>query len=84
KDLLREPPATPSYTPTRGPVRSKALRSKLPQLPAVAFTAYGRTYKQDSYLPPRPSQSSTSDDLSVEYPAAPIVDNNNPMFDPPD
>ncbi|KAG6823054.1 hypothetical protein H0H92_011572 [Tricholoma furcatifolium] len=83
KDLLREPPATPSYTPTRGPVRSKALRSKLPQLPAVAFTAYGRTYKQDSYLPPRPSQSSTSDDLSVEYPAAPIVDNNNPMFDPP-
>ncbi|KAG6809607.1 hypothetical protein H0H92_015567, partial [Tricholoma furcatifolium] len=84
KDLLREPPATPSYTPTRGPVRSKALRSKLPQLPAVAFTAYGRTYKQDTYLPPRRSQSTTSaDDLSASCPSAPIVDDENPMFDHP-
>ncbi|KAG6822077.1 hypothetical protein H0H92_015437, partial [Tricholoma furcatifolium] len=60
KDLLRAEPPSPSYTPTRGPLRSKALRSKLPQLPSVAFTAYGRTYKQDSYLPPRPPQSSTA------------------------
>ncbi|KAG6806413.1 hypothetical protein H0H92_011440 [Tricholoma furcatifolium] len=84
KDLLRADPPSPSYTPTRGPLRSKALRSKLPQLPSVAFTAYGRTYKQDSYLPPRPPQSSTAvEETFSSDPSGPIVDDENPMLDHP-
>ncbi|KAG6823843.1 hypothetical protein H0H92_008913, partial [Tricholoma furcatifolium] len=79
RDILREPTSTPSYTPKRGPVRSKAQRARCAHLLAVAFMAYGRTFQQNAFLLPRPSRSEKPPLNDGQL----FGDPENPMFDPP-
>ncbi|KAG6822559.1 hypothetical protein H0H92_013374, partial [Tricholoma furcatifolium] len=77
RDIQRDPAPIPSYTPKRGPVRSKAQKARRAHLPVVAFMAYGRTFQQNSFLlPPRREITPVIDDQ-------PVLDIDNPMCERP-
>ncbi|KAG6848887.1 hypothetical protein H0H93_013143, partial [Arthromyces matolae] len=53
KNLTKERPPTPSYTPVRGPSAHQIAAGK-GKLPSLVFIPLGQTLSQRSYLPDRP------------------------------
>ncbi|KAG6913524.1 hypothetical protein DXG01_006197, partial [Tephrocybe rancida] len=72
KDLMKERPPTPSYTPSVHP--RNTLPKRGPKIPALIFVQHGQTLAQNSYLPPcvHPTVDPAQPTLPVD---------NNPFLD---
>ncbi|KAG6824150.1 hypothetical protein H0H92_007846 [Tricholoma furcatifolium] len=77
KDLVHAQSPPLSYTPKAGPSRNRAFAARAKKIPALVFTAFGKSLQQTSYLPTCPSSLPSVGQQ-------PLLDlDNNPFFDDP-